>query len=366
MRDFSNVKRIVIKIGTSTISTGDGLNTEYLRQLAFQIHKLLQDKKQVVIVTSGAIGLGAGQLGINKRVTGIKIRQACAAIGQPLLMQEYRKVFSEHKIIAAQVLLTADVLSNRKTYLNLRNAMESLLELGVVPILNENDSVSTEEIGSAFGDNDRLSAFVASKIDADVLIMLSDIDALYDKDPRQFSDAKPIHIVDEITNKIEKAAGSPGSTHAQGGMKTKIQAARITSQAGCRMILAPGARKNVILDILQGKDIGTVFLPKRRLSQRVRWIINSTPAGTIRIDQGALHAIRKNKSLLPSGIQTVEGEFKKDAVVMLNDIAKAVAAFSSAELRLVAGKHSREIEKILGKGRGRVVAIPENIIFLDD
>jgi glutamate 5-kinase len=366
MRDFSDVKRIVIKIGTSTISTTQGLNSEFMRQLAFQIHKLLQDKKQVVIVTSGAIGMGADQLGINKRVTGIKMRQACAAVGQPLLMQEYRKVFLKYKIITAQVLLTADVLSNRKTYLNLRNALESLLELGTVPILNENDSVSTEEIGSAFGDNDRLSAFVASKINADALIMLSDIEALYDKDPRQFSDAKLIPIVYEITDKLEKGAGSRGSTHAQGGMKTKIQAARITSQAGCRMILTSGKRKNVIIEILQGKEIGTIFLPKRRLSQRIRWIINSNPAGTIQIDQGALQAIRKNKSLLPSGIQTVEGEFKRDAVVMLNDVAKAVAAFSSAELRLIAGKHSRKIEEILGKGRGKVVAIPENIIFLDD
>ncbi|MBN1798627.1 MAG: glutamate 5-kinase [Spirochaetales bacterium] len=366
MRDFSDVKRIVIKIGTSTISTARGLNTEFMRQLASQIHKLLQDDKQVVIVTSGAIGMGAAQLGMNERVTGIRMRQACAAIGQPLLMQEYRKVFLKHKIITAQVLLTADVLSNRKTYLNLRNALESLLELGTVPILNENDSVSTEEIGSAFGDNDRLSAFVASKIDADALIMLSDIDALYDKDPRQFRDAEPIPIVAEITGKIEKAAGSHGSTHARGGMKTKIQAARITSQAGCRMILASGNHKNVITEILQGKDIGTVFLSKRRLGQRVRWIINSTPAGTIRIDHGALRAIRNNKSLLPSGIQKVEGEFKRDAVVMINDVAKAVAAFSSAELRLVAGKHSGEIEKILGAGRGKVVAIPENIIFLDD
>jgi glutamate 5-kinase len=366
MRDFSDVKRIVIKIGTSTISTAHGLNTEFMRQLALQIKKLLHDKKQVVIVTSGAIGMGAVQLGLNKRVTGIKMRQACAAIGQPLLMQEYRKVFLKYKIITAQVLVTADVLSNRKTYLNLRNAMESLLGLGTVPILNENDSVSTDEIGSAFGDNDRLSAFVASKIDADVLIMLSDIDALYDKDPHRFPDAKAIPVVYEITGKIEKAASGHGSTHAQGGMKTKIQAARITSQAGCRMILAPGDRKNVILEILQGKDIGTVFLPKRRLGQRVRWIINSTAAGTIRIDEGALQAIRKNKSLLPSGIQAVEGEFKKDAVVMLNHEAKAVVGFSSAELRLIAGKHSKEIEKILGKGRGKVVAIPENIIFLDE
>jgi glutamate 5-kinase len=244
--------------------------------------------------------------------------------------------------------------------------LEELLELKAVPILNENDSVSTEEIGSAFGDNDRLSALVASKIDADLLIMLSDIDALYDKDPRKTSQAKPIFVVTEISDDIIKAAGSHGSLHSRGGMKTKIEAARITSRAGCRMILASGARENVITDILAGKDIGTLFFPKRRLSQRTRWLINSTPAGIIHIDDGALSALRKNKSLLPSGIQTIEGDFEKESVVMLNNVAKAVVSFSSAELRLLAGKHSTEIEKILGSGRKDVVAIPENIIFLDD
>jgi glutamate 5-kinase len=366
MRNFSSVKRIVIKIGTSTIGTEKGINSKFIRHLAFQIQKLLRENRQVVIVTSGAIGMGAGRLGIEERVSGIKKRQACAAIGQPLLMQEYRKAFLAYKIITAQVLLTADVLNNRKTYLNLRGALEELLELKAVPILNENDSVSTEEIGSAFGDNDRLSALVASKIDADLLIMLSDIDALYDKDPRKTSQAKPIFVVTEISDDIIKAAGSHGSLHSRGGMKTKIEAARITSRAGCRMILASGARENVITDILAGKDIGTLFFPKRRLSQRTRWLINSTPAGIIHIDDGALSALRKNKSLLPSGIQTIEGDFEKESVVMLNNVAKAVVSFSSAELRLLAGKHSTEIEKILGSGRKDVVAIPENIIFLDD
>jgi glutamate 5-kinase len=366
MRDFSKVKRIVIKIGTSTITRHNTLNREYIRRLALQIRQLLNEKKQVVIVSSGAIGMGAAQLGIRERVTGIKMRQACAAIGQPLLMQEYRRAFLRHRIVTAQVLLTADVLSNRKTYLNLRNAMESLLELGTVPVLNENDSVSTEEIGSAFSDNDRLSAFVASKIDADLLLMLSDVDALYDKDPRKHPEAVPVLVVKKITPDIVNMAGSHGSTHARGGMKTKLEAARIASQAGCIMVLAGGGRKNVIADILAGKEIGTMFLPRTRLSQRLRWIRNSIPAGTIRIDQGALNALRKNKSLLPSGIQSVEGEFEKNTVVMLNDTAKAVSGFSSAELRLVAGKHSREIARLLGHGRGDVVATPENIVFLDD
>jgi glutamate 5-kinase len=207
---------------------------------------------------------------------------------------------------------------------------------------------------------------VASKIDADLLIMLSDVDALYDRDPRKHPDAKPVFVVKEISPDILKMAGSHGSIHARGGMKTKLQAAQVASQAGCIMVLAAGNRKNVITEILAGKEIGTMFLPRARLSQRLRWIRNSIPAGTVRIDEGALTALRKNKSLLPSGIQSVEGEFEKNSVVMLNDAAKAVSGFSSAELRLVAGKHSREIARLLGLGRGDVVATPENIVFLDD
>ena len=208
--------------------------------------------KQVVIITSGAIGMGAGQLKSAESTKDIKMRQACAAIGQPLLMAEYRKAFSHFGINVAQVLLTADVLNNRKTYLNLRNSIETLLGLGVVPILNENDSVSTEEIGSAFGDNDKLSALVASKIDADVLIMLTDIDALYEKDPRKFPDAKPISAVYEITEEILKNAGGKGSKFSTGGMKTKIEAAKIASNAGCRIVLANGKVKSVITRIIEG------------------------------------------------------------------------------------------------------------------
>ena len=365
MHNFKHIKRIVIKIGTSTLSTEKGVDTKYIHNLATQVNTLHKQGYQLVIVTSGAIGMGAAQLNKKERITGIKMRQACAAIGQPLLMQEYRKAFLKYNILTAQVLLTADVLNNRKTYLNLRNSLEMLLNLGIVPILNENDSVSTEEIGSTFGDNDRLSAFVASKIDAQLLIMLSDIDALYDRDPRKYTNAKPIPVVHKITDKIIKNAGTEGSKHAKGGMKTKIQAASIAANAGCCMVLADGRDKNIILNIIAGKKIGTIFMPKRKLSQRLRWILNSTAVGTINIDKGALLALKSKKSLLPSGIKSVEGEFEAGAVVMLNKKAKAVTSFSSAELRLLAGKHSTEIIKILGKGKKDVVAIPENIIFVD-
>jgi len=365
MRDFSKAKRIVVKIGTNVLTKDEGIDAAYVRQVAGQTSELLKGGRQVVIVTSGAIGMGAGQLELEGKVKGMKMRQACAAIGQPLLMQEYRKSFLQYGVTVAQVLLTAEVLNNRKTYLNLRNSIETLLDLGVVPILNENDSVSTAEIGTAFGDNDKLSALVASKIDADLLIMLSDIDALYDRNPREFPDARAIPAVFEITDEIVRNAGGKGSRYATGGMKTKIEAAKIASNAGCRIVLANGRAKDVITRIVAGEEIGTVFMPKRKLSNRSRWILNSAPAGTIRIDAGAMRALRNHKSLLPSGIISVEGSFEAGDVVMLNDNAKAVTNLGSLQLKALAGKHSSEIRNILGPEHRDVVAIPEDIVIID-
>ncbi len=381
MREFSKTKRIVIKIGTNILTKNDRVDAGYIRRIARQISSLLDAGKQVVIISSGAIGMGRGQLdpvrktvnerAISKRPTSnglkdIQMRQACAAIGQPLLMAEYRKSFARFDVTVAQVLVTAEVLNNRKTYLNLRNSVETLLKLGVVPVLNENDSVSTDEIGTTFGDNDTLSALVASKIDADLLLMLSDIDALYDKDPRKSKDAKPVNTVFEITEQIIRSAGSRGSKYGTGGMKTKIEAAKIASNAGCRMVLADGRISNVIGKIMAGKEIGTVFMPKRKLSNRARWILNSATSGVINIDDGALKAVKNRKSLLPSGIISVSGSFEAGAVVMLNDNAKAVTNFSSTQLKRLIGKHSSEIKKLLGPGHRDVVAIPEDIVLIGE
>lgn len=365
MRDFSQSKRIVVKIGTSTLSKDDAVDMEYLRCVAAQVASLIGQGRQVVIITSGAIGMGAGLLQLKGSVADMKMRQACAAIGQPLLMQEYQRAFAEHDIAVAQVLLTAEVLNHRKTYLNLRNSVETLLKLGAVPVLNENDSVSTDEIGSAFGDNDKLSALVASKLDADLLIMLSDIDAMYDRDPRKHDDAKPIGAVFEITDEIIRSAGNRGSKYATGGMKAKLEAAKIASYAGCRIVLAHGRTDNVIGRIMDGEEIGTVFMPRRKLGNRARWILNSATDGAVRIDEGAMKALRKRKSLLPSGVIDVQGDFKAGAVVMLNDAAKAQTSLGSSELRSLAGKHSREIRQTLGADRRDVVATPEDIVFLD-
>ena len=365
MRNFSNSKRIAVKIGTNTLSKDGAVDSLFIRSVTQQVAQLVKAGRQVVLITSGAIGMGAGRLGITDTVTDIKTRQACAAVGQPLLMTEYRKAFDKFGITCAQVLLTAEVLSHRRTYLNLKNAIETLLNLGVVPVLNENDCVATDEIGTAFGDNDKLSALVASKLDADVLIMLSDIDALYDKDPRKFDDAKPVKAVYEITEQIIKSAGSRGSKFAAGGMKTKIEAAKIASNADCRIVLANGRIKDVITKIIAGEDIGTVFMPKRKLSNRLRWLLNSAAAGTITIDDGAVEAVKKKKSLLPKGMKSVSGSFDADDVVMLNTFAKAITNFSSDELREIAGKHSSEIKNILGPGKKDVIAIPENIVLID-
>jgi len=364
MRNFENAKRIVVKIGTNILTKDGRVDAGYVRRVAAQVHSLLKDGRQVVIVSSGAIGMGLGQLDAD-RARDIKMRQACAAIGQPLLMAEYRKSFLRYGVTVAQVLLTAEVLSHRSTYLNLRNSIETLLKLSVVPILNENDSVSTDEIGTAFGDNDKLSALVASKIDADLLIMLSDIDALYDKNPQKYADARPIPTVFEITDEIIRNAGGKGSAHSTGGMKTKIEAAKIASNAGCRIVLADGRIKNVIGRIIAGEEIGTIFMPKRKLSNRARWILNSSPAGTIFIDAGAMRAVRNRKSLLPSGITSIKGTFEAGSVVMLNDNARAVTSIGSTQLKALAGKHSTEIKKLLGPGHRDVVAIPEDIVVID-
>jgi glutamate 5-kinase len=371
MRDFSKAKRIVIKIGTNILTKNDTVDAGYVRGVAGQVNSLLKAGRQVVIVSSGAIGMGLGQLDAD-RAKDIKMRQACAAIGQPLLMAEYRKSFMRYGVTVAQVLLTSEVLDNRKTYLNLRHSIETLLKLSVVPILNENDSVSTDEIGTAFGDNDKLSALVASKLDADLLIMLSDIDALYDRNPQKFADASPIATVFEITDEIVRNAGGKGSRHGTGGMKTKIEAAKIASNAGCRIVLANGRLKNVIDRIIAGEEIGTIFMPRRKLSNRSRWILNSSPAGTIIIDDGAMRAVRAHKSLLPSGVVSVKGVFKAGDVVMLsvrspeeNDKAKAVTSIGSTQLKTLAGKHSTEIKKLLGPEHRDVVAIPEDIVIID-
>ena len=373
MRDFSTVARVVVKIGTSCLTGGTGIDTDYVKNIARQIRTVLdpgessegKTQRKILIVTSGAIGMGASEIGLTSRITNINMRQACAAMGQPLLMQEYRQAFAAHGVKVAQVLLTADVLANRKSYLNLRNAVETLLSLGVIPIFNENDSIATDEIGSAFGDNDTLSAYIASKVDADLLIMLSDIDGLYSADPRIHPNAKPIDTVDTITREIEESAGSTGTEFATGGMETKILAVKIAKKAGCQVVLADGKKERIIERIIAGEEEGTLFLADSRMSNRQRWILNSKPAGFLTIDSGALMAIRKRKSLLPPGVMSIDGVFNRGDVILVNEVVKLVTAFNSSELESIIGKHSSEIRTLLGPDRKDVIARPEDMVFLD-
>ncbi|MFW5797803.1 MAG: glutamate 5-kinase [Spirochaetota bacterium] len=371
MRDFSGVRRMVVKIGTNVLTTSDGLDEAYIGTMAEQIAGLVSGDRSVLVVSSGAIGMGARALGIEHRVSSITMRQACAAIGQPILMNSYRHAFGQRGIEVAQVLLTREVLDRRKSYVNLRNAVESLLSLGVVPIFNENDSISTEEIGTAFGDNDRLSALVASKVDAELLVMLTDIDALYDRDPRKHSDARPVRTVEKLTEDVQNMAGKAGSRFATGGMQTKIAACAVAEKAGCEVVLAHGREPDVLPRLLGGEEIGTFFKAGTKLKNRTRWIMNAEPRGMISVDAGALEAIRNRNSLLPTGITGVEGVFEAGEVVALRcpgcieGEIKLGSGLNSRDLERVVGKSSAEIEQAFGSSVREIVARPEDIVFMD-
>ncbi len=416
--DLAKARRIVVKIGTATVTrpkpaetSGElpsgapkdrssarakaraaardrgGVDTEYLHRVAAQIADLSRAGKELILVTSGAIGMGARELGLTRRVTEVRMRQACAAIGQPLLMDEYRRAFGVFGLTTAQILVTRESWDNREAYLNLRATVETLLDEGVVPVFNENDTLSTAEIGNAFGDNDRLSAYVASKIDADALLILSDVDALYTADPRENPEAKPIPYVRELGPELLAAAGGRGTEFSTGGMKTKLAAVSIARDANCRVVVAHGRENAIIARLLAGEALGTLFDAEPALKNRLRWLKNSNPQGSISIDSGALAAIRARKSLLPSGVTGVQGDFPRGAVITVTGIAvagvtaaggvatdegapdavaKLISSLSSEELRSVLGKRSTEVEAVLGKEAGHIIARPEDTVFMDD
>jgi glutamate 5-kinase len=280
-------------------------------------------------------------------------------------MYHYRAAFKRYGVVCSQVLITRSEMNDRKTFVNLKNSVMTLLELGVVPIFNENDAVSTAEIGTAFGDNDRMSALVASKIDADLLVILTDIDGLYTADPRKDEKATLVREIDKVDEEVLSYAGKAGSTFSTGGMKTKLIAADIAAKAGCATIIASGLKSGVLERISAGEEIGTYIHADKRLSQRLRWILNSTPKGTIRIDEGAVRALRAHKSLLPSGIVAVEGAFHAGDVVMINDIAKAVPYYNSTEIMEMEGRRSKDIHKDASSRQADVIFRPEDIVFLD-
>jgi len=357
-------RRVVVKIGTSTLTYSNGqLNLQRIELLARELADLHNRGMEVLLVSSGAIGVGATRMGYKKVPRTMPEKQALAAIGQGALVQLYEKIFSEYNKTVAQVLLTRGDLDERLRYLNATNALLAILDLGVIPIINENDTVVVEEI--KFGDNDTLSALVASIVDADLLIILSDVDGLYDSDPRVNKDARFQTEVDEITPMMEENSKNRGSSFSSGGMLTKLKAARICMAAGIPMIIANGDNDNVIRCIMDGKEIGTLFIPREeKLQARKKWIAFGTlPQGQVLVDAGAEVALlQKGKSLLPSGVIAVEGDFDRGTVVAVanvddkREIARGMVNYSSDEIRLIAGKKSSEIEKILqGKDYDEVI-----------
>ena len=279
---FKDIKKIVVKIGTSSLITKDGkFNREFANDIAREVSKLKSKGKDVILVSSGAVGIGCEILDFKERPQSIPLKQATAAVGQSLLMHEWSNVFEKHGLKVAQILLTYDAFSDRKTYLNLRNSMSSLLELGVIPIINENDPVCVHEIGETFGDNDTLSAMVSSKVEADLLILMTDIDGLYTKNPKKAKDAIKIPVIEEITPEIESFGGG-ASEKGTGGMKTKLEAAKIAQKSGCYMIIAPSEEKDLISKVMNGEEVGTLFLPKKNIEgNKIRWITLANQKGKI-------------------------------------------------------------------------------------
>lgn len=352
---FRDVERLVIKVGTSTITYPNGrMNLDQLERLVRQVADVANEGRQVILVTSGAIGAGMSRLGLTQRPKTIPEKQAAAAVGQGLLMQTYEKLFGEYGHTVAQVLLTREDIADRRRHLNARNTLLTLLRYGVIPIINENDTIAVDEI--KFGDNDTLGALVTGLVNAELLILLSDVDGVYDADPRTVPEAQLVPLVTDLTDAIQAAAGGPGSAQGSGGMATKVQAAKVAMESGAAMTIANGARPNVIREILNGEDVGTLFTPRRRpLEMRKRWIaFFNTPHGEVVIDDGARAAlVDHGKSLLPIGVLDVRGHFDEGELVCVRDtngheVARGLVNYSAEQLSQVKGLGSRTIEERLG------------------
>lgn len=359
---LTNAKRVVIKIGSALLvdeTTGE-LHRAWLDALADDVYACIKRGQEVVVVTSGAIALGRGPLGMRGKKLRLEEKQAAAATGQMRLTQAYQTSLERHGLTVAQVLLTFDDTESRRRFLNARSTLDTLLKLKVVPVINENDTVATAEI--RFGDNDRLAARVAQMIGADVLVLLSDIDGLYTADPRLKPDAKHVPEVTDITPEIEAMAGVVQTGYGSGGMVTKIMAAKICMSAGCRMAIALGKPLHALKTLNEGGH-STWFTPKAgpRAAYK-QWIAGAVqPTGAIVVDDGAVKALHDGKSLLPAGVVAVDGDFERgDAVAVKTKdgrvLAKGLCAYSSADIAAIKGHKSDEIEALLGyRGRSEVI-----------
>lgn len=351
---LKDVKKLVIKVGTSII-TDEALNLseKKIRGLAEDVHSLQPRIRDVIIVTSGAIAAGRAKCNLERPVD-IPMKQAMAALGQSRLIWAYEKIFSEYGRKVAQILLTLDIFNDRQRYIHARNTIVTLLSLGVMPVVNENDTVAVEEI--KFGDNDTLSALVTSLSEADLLLILSDVDGLYESDPRKKKDVRLVPVVEKIDNKVLSLAGGTTSETGTGGMTTKLEAAAKVMDLGVPVIIANGHVPGIIGRIMNGEDIGTIFIPrKEKLASRKHWILHTIrPKGKLIIDRGGVDAIVNNgKSLLPVGITGVKNVFSPgDAVRCVDEdgreFARGLVNYTSKEIDLIRGRHTDEIESILG------------------
>jgi glutamate 5-kinase len=363
MNSLAVSRRIVVKIGSALLvdeATGT-LNNAWLDALADDVARLRRLGAEVLLVSSGAIRLGRNSLGLPRGALRLEEKQAAAASGQIRLAHAYQETLARHGITVAQLLLTLDDSENRRRYLNARQTMATLLALGAVPVINENDTVATTEI--RFGDNDRLAARVAQMIDADTLVLLSDIDGLYTADPRQSTDAAFIPEVPLLTPEIEAMAGAAADELSNGGMVTKLIAARIAMAAGCRMAIADGRPPGPLAALLDGNARCTWFLPGATpRSARKLWIAGTLkPAGSLVVDDGAARALGSGRSLLPAGVVGVDGNFDRGDAVLVRDragrtLARGLVAYAAEDARRIAGRRSAEIEAILGfRGRDEII-----------
>lgn len=366
---LGSFKRIVIKVGSSLIVGEDSaLRRAWLASLAEDIASLKKTGKQVIVVTSGAVALGRVQLGLTaKSALELEEKQAAAACGQIELFTAWRDAFAKYGLGIAQLLLTADDSIVRRRYLNARNTIETLLELGAIPIINENDTVATAEI--RFGDNDRLAARVAQMAGADALILFSDIDGLYSADPNTNPKAEFIREVKELSADIERMAGGSASNIGSGGMVTKLAAAKIAMAAGCHMLIARGTGEHPLKALQDGGRATHFHAQGNPLSARKHWIAGSVhPAGSVVIDDGAARALQSGKSLLPAGVVDISGQFDRGDAVVIKDrqgkiIGKGLISYASEDAIRIMGKKSQDIEQILGFRRKDVLIHRDDMVL---
>jgi len=366
--------RIVVKLGTSLLTGGsDHLDEGIMSHLVAQVARLHQQGMEILIVSSGAIASGRHKLGLTKKLRGIPFKQVLASVGQSRLMYVYEQLFDQHNITVAQALLTKADLSDRAGYLNTRNTLLALLELGVICIVNENDVVAVDEIQEAkFGDNDNLSAVVANLVDADLLLMLGDIAGLYTADPHRYSDARLIPQVERIDSRIEHLAAGTADSRGIGGMVTKVEAAKLATASGITVVIADGRGPDVILRLVAGEAIGTHFWPLTdRLESRKRWMVSYLSSKSrLTVDSGAARALRKQKrSLLATGIKEVEGEFQRGDVVTIYDhkgaiLGCGISNYSSSDIDAIRGAHSQKFAALLGYDYGSEIVHRNNLVVL--